>query len=141
MSTLEVTYTPMPRKKPDGTLKEVFLPYLKIYLSYKHNLNKIPIPCLLDSGADMNLFPAQWGETVGIKIKSVESEKISGIGMTEIYGYKHKVKLFVVGGKSFESEVYFCYSQQMPLLGRNGFFDKFKQITFFETVKKIILDY
>lgn len=101
---------------------------------------RVLVNCLLDSGADRNLFPAQWGEAVGIKIKAGKETIHYGIGNNDIKAYRHTVKLYV-GTYSFETQVDFSSQQSLPLLGRTGFFSCFKQIIFNERGKVVSLEY
>lgn len=88
------------------------------------------INCLIDSGSDRNLFPAQWGEMVGIKINKGRLRKIGGIGKSEpIEAYTHSVVL-IIGTYKFQAEADFSYAQAIPLVGREGFFDHFAEVRF-----------
>lgn len=115
-------------------------PLIDIRLCYKHRLNKNLVRCLLDSGADRNLFPAEWGESIGINIKKGEKITHFGIGQGNVVAYRHKVKMYV-GVYHFETSADFSYQQSIPLLGREDFFKYFKQITFLEKEKVVELKY
>lgn len=105
---------------------------------YKHKLSR-PFDALVDSGSDRNLFPAEIGGIMGINFKKRSPNKlIMGIGKQAIEAFTERVSLYV-GNNKFDVEVDFSYSQQIPLLGRNGFFDLFKQIIFREKDKFIDL--
>lgn len=121
-------------------VKYIYRPLIPIRLCNKHVFGKFPVDCLLDSGADKNLFPSQWGETVGIKIKSGKKMVHYGIGKKEIKAYRHKIKLYM-GVYNFETEADFSYEHQFPLLGREGFFAYFKQIIFQEKKRIVSLEY
>ena len=97
-----------------------------------HLISKTPVKCLVDSGADRNLFPASSGEAVGIKIKSGERRVFGGIGDIKIEAWSHKVVLHVVNDFKISTQVNFSYNQEVPLLGMDGFFNKFSKITFDE---------
>lgn len=115
-------------------------PYIPIRLSYRHNFSKIETLCLLDSGADRNLFHSSLGESVGITIKKGKLVEHRGIGGISLLAYRHKIKLFV-GTYSFETEADFSKDQTVSLLGRGGFFAFFKAITFKERDKVVNLVY
>lgn len=88
---------------------------------------------LVDSGADVCLFPQELGEFLGIDIERGETRNITGIveGQTRTM-YEHPVML-KVGGWSFPSRVYFMQdlSQQgYGLVGQTGFFDLFRNVKF-----------
>lgn len=118
-------------KETDQVVEEAFYPIVPIRLCYGHKLFPALVNCMVDSGSDRNLFPAEWGERVGIKIKKGKLVKIQGIGNIEMEAYRHKVKIYI-GLVNFYVEADFCYTQKQPLLGRNGFFNCFKKIIFNE---------
>lgn len=117
--------------KTNQIIEEIFYPVVPVRLYYKHTLSKYQINCMVDSGSDRNLFPAEWGENIGINIKKGELIKIGGIGGIDIEAYRHRAKLYI-GLINFDVEIDFCYSQKIPLLGRKGFFNLFKKIIFNE---------
>lgn len=108
---------------------QIYRPFVPIKLCYKHQLSKNAFNALLDSGCDQNLFPAELGELVGIRIKKGQQKCIGGIGGIKITAYTHIVKLFLKN-YDFDTVVDFSYEQQVPLLGRTGFIDCFKEVTF-----------
>lgn len=141
MSVIKFDYAPeVFFNEKTRKVEYIYRPLIPIRLTYKRSFGKFPISCLLDSGADRNLFPAQWGETVGIKIKSGEEITHYGIGNKDIKCFRHKVILFVEAYR-FEAEADFSFEQSFPLLGRDGFFKHFKKITFHEKERLIELKY
>ncbi|HUV72062.1 MAG TPA: hypothetical protein VMW25_03565 [Clostridia bacterium] len=46
-----------------------------------------------------------------------------------VSAYTHKIKIYVQT-ISFDTQIDFSYEIDYPLLGRDGFFNKFKKITF-----------
>ena len=127
---IEVTYFPDP--SPTGT---VYRPKIMVWISNQNKHSRI-FHALVDSGSDRNLFPASWGEAVGINIKSGKRCSIYGIGNAELTAYTHEVDLHL-GRETFRTTIDFSYEQGMPLLGRQGFFDLFKQVEFRES-KKVV---
>lgn len=119
-----------------GKEVELFRPTVPIIIVYKGSPSW-DFQALVDSGSDRNLFPAKIGESVGIDVKKGKVMPIRGIGSHDIVAYTHKVKI-LIGSCSFEAEVDFSYEQQSPLLGRCGFFDAFKNISFGEKRKEVI---
>lgn len=87
--------------------------------------------CLVDSGADLCLFPAKIGELIGIDIESGKKEQIGGIAENPIVAYIHSVRLIVRGLSGVDVEAGFTESKgiRAGILGQVGFFDKYK-ITF-----------
>lgn len=87
--------------------------------------------CLVDSGADLCLFPSKIGEILGIDVDTGRREQIGGIAETPIVAYVHTVRLIVRGLSGVDVEAGFTESRgiRTGLLGRSGFFDKYR-ITF-----------
>lgn len=104
---LAFDYFPFPKKDPrtGKIVKEIFYPVIPLRISYGHKLGR-PFQALVDSGADRNLFP--------------------------IKAFTHKIKLYL-GVEVFKTEADFSYEQGVPLLGRAGFFNLFKRVTFKES--------
>ena len=141
MSVIRFDYTPEVFINPKTQKVDyVYRPLIDVRLCYKHNFGKNLVSCLLDSGADKNLFPASWGESVKIKIKKGELTHHYGIGNKDVLAYRHKIKLYV-GSFSFETYADLSFEQSSPLLGREGFFKYFKEITFRENGRLVKLDY
>ena len=132
-------YLPSPQRDQSGKIiEEKFLPVIPIRIIYKHKLGRL-INALTDSGSDRNLFPAAYGELVGIPVKKGKLIDITGIGNISIKAYRWEIKLYV-GSTAFITLVDFSYEQQIPLLGRNGFFNKFSEVIFRDKTKEIILN-
>jgi len=133
MSQLTFKYLPHPKKDPKTKkiIGEVYHPFIPVRICYKHQFLKNPINSLVDSGSERNLFPAYFGEKLKIKIKKGKPRDVYGIGGIKIKAYTHEMKLFI-GMRSIKTQIDFSYEQEVPLLGRIGFFDKFKSVTFKE---------
>lgn len=118
----------------DSTGKKVMRvlvrPILRVRLCFNHKMTVTPVDCAIDTGADINLFPASWAESIGVKIVEGKPAPIRGIGNIIISGYEHRFKLFIVNSKiSFDTSAIFSYEQTVPLLGMRGFIDHFKRVT------------
>lgn len=113
--------------KTTGKIIEILRPKIPIRLSAHHNMSKILVDCLFDTGSDRNLFPADWGRSVGLRIDKGKEVKIGGIGGKEITAFTHQVALFAQGNKII-TEADFSEEQTIPLLGRVGFMDKVSEI-------------
>ena len=124
------TYFPFPFRDPkDYEIKEIFRPTVPIKIGFGKKVS-FAFQALVDSGSDRNLFPASIGEITGLNIRKGVKLEIMGIGRVKIISFTHKVTLYIV-------EIDFSYDQEVPLLGRNGFFSMFKRIDFKEK-KKVI---
>jgi len=128
MPQFEYSYLAQPYRDPSGNLIQEFRPFVPVIVT-KGKQSTLPIFALVDSGADFNLFPAQAAEIIGLKLKSGIKKPMFGIGGQQVMSYSHKVKLHIVK-YSFETWVNFSESQNVPLLGREGFFDHFERINF-----------
>lgn len=129
----------------DGNSKVIEIihkPYIPVNLSSeitgKHT--KSSIMCLLDSGADKNLFPVELAKSLGISLKEGAAHTMIGIGGIMIQSYSHKVSLSV-RDYTFEADVFFSADQQTPLLGREGFFSAFHKVTFDQHEFRVELEY
>lgn len=134
MSLIKIEFdtTLVPITFKDGKVKDYTLrPLIPIVISssISHKKSKTPIDCLLDSGADRNLFPASMGENIGIKITKGQKTTHTGIGNSIMEAYRHTISIHC-GGISFITSSDFSYQQTIPLLGRDGFFMFFQSITF-----------
>ena len=88
----------------------------------------------MDSGADFCVFPARFGELIGIDIKKGELKPSFGVGgMESLYFHHIKVGL-IIKGDIWKFSCYAGFSTKMNvkgtgLLGRNGFFDLFEEVS------------
>lgn len=110
---------------------QVYLPMIPIKLSLNYKPISPQFDALLDSGSDRNLFPMQLAKYLGIEFSKLKSSKVYGIGKGYINAYPGKVNIWL-GNKSYETEADFSLQQNIPILGRNGFFNLFKSIKFDE---------
>lgn len=139
MPIISYDYVPRPFME-NGKLGAIYIPIIPIKLSANHKMYPRSIKCLLDSGADFNLMPADVGEKMGLNIKRGRKRQHLGIGNVGIVAYAHPVKIFA-GGHSFTTEMDFSYDHKIPLLGRSGFFAYFKKIVFNEKSLQVDLHY
>jgi len=119
-----------------GKTVEILRPKIPIRLSVNFKISKVLVDCLFDTGSDRNLFPADWGKSLGLKIEKGKKVKIGGIGGKELFAYTHPVGLFIRGIKIM-TEADFSYEQNIPLLGRIGFMDKVSEVIVNERKKFI----
>ena len=81
------------------------------------------------------MFPAQFGEKIGIPIRQGKLQSATGITGSEL-AYFHAVVVYVeISGKGYKFNCYggFMYSLDpigLELLGRHGFFELFESVTF-----------
>lgn len=71
MSSIDFDLVPEPLIDAITKLPRAILrPKIPLKLEYKNKIDHVSFDCLVDSGADHNLFPAYMGERVGINIRS-----------------------------------------------------------------------
>ena len=81
------------------------------------------------------MFPAQFGEKIGIPIRQGNLQSATGITGSDL-AYFHAVVVYVeINGKAYKFSCYggFMYSLDpigLGLLGRHGFFELFESVTF-----------
>lgn len=136
---LTYDYLRFPKRDPQArqVISETFAPFIPLRILYGHKLG-IAFHALVDSGATRNLLPAAFGEQVGINVRKGKATKILGIGNKEIIAFSHKIKIYL-GLNSFETDADFSSEQDIPLLGREGFFNLFQSITFDENFRMLKL--
>lgn len=140
MQVIKFDYHPdVSLKKNSSTVNQIIdRPKIPIRLSFNHKQSITPVLCLLDSGADNNLFPTSMGEAIGINMTKYPKYGTRGIGNSppiETYrvpnvkllvGYNLKPDYVII------ADIDFAYCHNLPLLGRDGFFKFFKNISFIE---------
>ena len=102
-------------------------PIIPIYLHFKGNL--YGYKALIDSGADNNIFHADIGRVLGLKIETGKLYKFGGIKSAPLVnGYVHKVEL-EVGKDKYLCDVVFSdhiSDNGFGILGQVGFFDRYR---------------
>jgi len=131
---IEFTYYPIPHVGGGP----VWSPIIPIRISCKNRETPYFVKALIDSGADVNLFPAEHAEALGISVKSGLLVKTGGVGGI-VRAYRHNISI-QVGNKIFKTTTDFTYEFRIALLGRKGFFDLFKKVSFSEKKRMIVLD-
>ena len=127
-------YLPEPGLDSFGNLVDVYRPFIPVKLGHRRKIGR-PFYALVGSGSDRNFFPAALGLVLGINVRKGSLRKVMGIGQYELKSYTHTVN-FYLGSKEFKTEVDFSYEQEVPLLGRRGFFSLFKSIKFSKAKEK-----
>jgi hypothetical protein len=98
---------------------------------------------LLDSGADFCVLKSEIGVTLGITdIRAGEPCQLRGLGRAPVNSWFHDVEV-EFEGRVFASR-FALTSEPLPipgLLGRKGFFDQFKSVSFNENSRFVTLKY
>lgn len=88
---------------------------------------------MVDSGADLNIFPGELGEFLGLEVEKGKKQVVAGVVQGEQRPYYiHNVEI-EVGGWRYLVPVGFMPDLSRNgygLLGQHGFFDQFKSVTF-----------
>lgn len=114
-----------------GKKETVYLPTILIRVSNDQGTISYPFDALVDSGSDRNLFPLYFATYFGMQFKKIKPKKIYGIGENYIKAYPAEINIWL-GTQKYQTEADFSIKQNVPILGRNGFFDLFKSIKFDE---------
>ena len=117
-----------------------YLPVIPIRISLNNRKTVYPLDALVDSGSDENLFPARFGEMLGIDFKKAEMRILYGIGDSKLVAYKSKVTIWI-DNECFETSANFSYKQNTLLLGRKDFFSLFGEVSFREDEKYLELKF
>ena len=110
-------------KRYGSTLRPV------IEISLKNGEQSVRYEVLVDSGADICLFDADIGETIGIDIEKGKSMEVFGVGGKASIYYLHPITI-EVGGWPYKIEAGFMSNvagrvMSYGLVGQKGFFDNF----------------
>lgn len=99
-----------------------------IRISVFNGSNKADYYALIDSGADISIFPAIVARRIGIDLTTGKKDKGLGCG-GNFDMFLFDDVLIAVGGDEFGIPVCFVENdQQPPLLGLKGLFDRYKVI-------------
>ena len=106
--------------------------------------DKQSFSCLVDSGADCSIFPLSIGEKLEIDFSEsdpLERPPQQMSGKMECKCYPKATSIYGPWGKEPVSlEILWADSNEInPVLGRKGFFDKFREVCFSEQRKELIL--
>ena len=134
------------RIPPRGSFpqKIVHSPILQTHLSFQGNPLGFLFSSVVDSGADHCIFPAEFGEKIGLNIQSGNHIPSRGLGGGDVV-YFHRVTIQIILEKQsweFTSDVGFSRKMNqlgVGFLGRKGFFELFDEVTFYENQRKFKL--
>lgn len=126
--------------QPNGEIVSIFRSILPFTLS-KRGSKLLPIDGLLDSGADMIIFPAKIAEFFEINYKKGMKIDVGVAGGYQTYVYRlpykeHKISI-LVNGIEIKESIDFSVGQKHALLGQDFF--KWFKITFDRNAAKFEL--
>jgi hypothetical protein len=110
-----------PYKNIDGRYR----PIIPIELGYGDQT--IRYEALVDSGADLCIFPGDIGRALGLDIESGEPFQLGGVTGENRMGYFHMITI-KVGKYSYRTRVGFMDTMRegsFGMVGQKGFFDRF----------------
>lgn len=115
------------------------IPMMDIRITNKETGKSISYRALLDSGAFANVFHSDIADLLEIELSKIKEIQLFG-GVKEskrlMKGKPYVVELMLIQkGKSYNFDSYVIFSDEVSdtgfaLLGRQGFFDQFKEICF-----------
>jgi Aspartyl protease len=106
--------------------KHIKRPVIKIHLI--SGGESVPCAAIIDSGADVSIFPADLGEQLGIDVRSGEhgfSAGMNDVNFSETFLHRVTLK---IGELRYPTIVGFSYAptrRNYGILGQKGFFDLF----------------
>lgn len=114
------------------------LPLIDVVLKNKENGKIASCRALLDSGGFMTILHEDIANVLGIDLSKIKYVSFNALGKSGegLKGRPYIVELQVnKRGKGFSFDAYVLFSSdfgkdQLDILGRSGFFDKFDEITF-----------
>jgi hypothetical protein len=104
------------------------VPALDIRLRGSNGRLQPETPAIIDSGADISTFPGEWAKSLGIKLDlSFCEEKTARTagGPTPVWSYPQGIHVVIEGVEHF-LKADFCEKLEVPLLGRQDFFMKYR---------------
>jgi len=103
------------------------VPIIPVRLINKAKQDKyIDIRAMIDSGADVSIFPMSIADKIELNIDRRKIQQIRGIEQSIIETYRHEIYL-EIGGWKFDTDACFCSKDiTFPVLGRHGFFNLFE---------------
>lgn len=130
---LTVPYTELTSLSPSHEI--MYSPRLPTILESRNTRGKFSFPSVVDSGADYCVFPATFGEMLGIDVRSGESSQMAGFGGSGDCFYHSLNVVVVIEGLIYRFQCFAGFSYLMNelgigLLGRHGFFELFEEVIF-----------
>jgi len=122
---MKIRYLKLPDSHSPGSYS--WYPLLQVCMRYGRKGRVFH--ALVDSGAIDCVFPESLGRLLGIEVTSGKPKTYYGIAKQAAPGFMHTVDLQVTGLDQWITlEVGFVSADINPLLGQNGFFEKYQII-------------
>jgi len=101
---------------------KIFRPVVEINVRF--GKESVDLLALIDSGADVCLFPSEIGRALGITIEKGKRSSVSGIGKRTYSMYLHPITITIAPWR-MNIPIYFSSAVGTPILGQKGFFEFF----------------
>ena len=134
--SFKLPFTPLRLAPTEAYPHRKTLGYPLLPVELRHDRHRARVMGLIDSGADDCIFPAAIGRLLGLTVEAGKKQPFMGAGALSNLAYFHRVKLsFMLDDTTFRFTAYVGFSTAMDipkigLLGRIGFFDRFRQVSF-----------
>ena len=126
-------------KFPFEVVKNDKIPFLDIRITNKDNGKSVNYRAMLDSGAYANVFHSDIAQVLDIDLSKIKQTQLfTGVkeSKKQMLGKAYIVELMIMQkGKSHKFDSYIIFSEEISntgwgLLGRQGFFDQFDEVSF-----------
>lgn len=123
--------------------KGVYKPKILVRFSRLSNSLGQETHALIDSGADISYLPTYMADYLGIPYRRFQLKSVTTLaGLRKVYHSKVDIHLPADNEEKFSIPVQIPSDnneRDIPILGRKGFFERFK-ITFDEREKRVVLE-
>ncbi len=134
--SFKLPFTPLRLAPTEAYPHRKTLGYPLLPVELRQGRHRARVMGLIDSGADDCIFPSAIGRLLGLTVEAGKKQPFMGAGALSNLAYFHRVKLsFMLDDATFRFTAYVGFSTAMDipkigLLGRTGFFDRFRQVSF-----------
>ncbi len=124
-------------KYPFHSISHDKIPILDIRITNKDNGRAVNYRAMLDSGAFANVFHSDVADVLGIDLTKIKEIYFGGVKKSkQMKGKQYILEIMVLNkGQNYKFDAVVVFSDEisdtgLPLLGRQGFFDRFDEVCF-----------
>ena len=132
----------VPVSPGSNQMRAIYYPWVPVRI-HKDGLTTPRMLLLVDSGADFCVLTSEIGAALGIAdIQAGEPCQLRGLGRATVNSWLHDVEV-EFKGQTFAARFAFT-SEALPIpgmLGRRGFFDHFKSVSFDENNRVVSIKF
>ena len=132
----------VPVSPGSNQMRAIYYPWVPVWI-HKDGLTTPRMLLLVDSGADFCVLKSEIGVALGITdIQAGEPCQLRGLGRATVNSWFHDVEV-EFEGQTFAARFAFT-SEALPIpgmLGRRGFFDHFKSVSFDENNRVVSIKF